>query len=379
VGEIPPIRDLRTTIEQQLMPNTVFFLGAGASKQAGAPLMADFLDRAHDLWKSGRVSKHHNDFERVFSAIAALQVVHSKSKLDLNNIEVVFSAFEMARVLQRFPERDAAGIHFLIEAIKNVIVVTLQESIRFPVERGAFLEAPPPYRAFATLLNQLTRESLPLHHVSVLTFNYDICVEVAFHFGEIPFEYGFITEADRTRVLLLKLHGSLNWTRRTSDQQLIAYPIDEYLGKAYLSPMQRSKSVTIPIGTALPDLQLSDPEVDGTAVLVAPTPSKGESHRLLSDVWASAARELADAENIFISGYSMPATDSFFHYLYALGTAGRTPLKRFWVFDPDSTGLVEARFRDLLGPGAESRFRFVRSTFESAINEIAAEFPGRRS
>ena len=33
------------------MSNTVFVLGAGASKKAGAPLMGDFLDAAYDLWR----------------------------------------------------------------------------------------------------------------------------------------------------------------------------------------------------------------------------------------------------------------------------------------------------------------------------------------
>ena len=38
------------------MASVVFILGAGASKQAGAPLMNEFLDVAYDLWKMGRVS-----------------------------------------------------------------------------------------------------------------------------------------------------------------------------------------------------------------------------------------------------------------------------------------------------------------------------------
>src|SRR5258708_4511065 len=111
------------------MTNTVFLLGAGASKQAGAPLMADFLDRAHDLWKLGRVNQFTNQYQQVFSAVAALQTVHSKAKLDFNNIETVFSAFEMARVIQKFPERNPEEIDDLIEALKIVIVTTLEQTV----------------------------------------------------------------------------------------------------------------------------------------------------------------------------------------------------------------------------------------------------------
>ena len=37
------------------MSQVVIILGAGASKAAGAPLMADFLDTAFSLWKTNQV------------------------------------------------------------------------------------------------------------------------------------------------------------------------------------------------------------------------------------------------------------------------------------------------------------------------------------
>ena len=48
-----------------------------------------------------------------------------------------------------------------------------------------------------------------------------------------------------------------------------------------------------------------------------------------------------------------------------------TQIKRFWVFDPDPSDLVEKRFRQLIGKGIERRFLFQRTTFEGAINTIA--------
>ena len=32
------------------MAKTIFILGAGASREGGAPVMRDFLDRASDIW-----------------------------------------------------------------------------------------------------------------------------------------------------------------------------------------------------------------------------------------------------------------------------------------------------------------------------------------
>lgn len=61
------------------MSNVVFILGAGASKQAGAPLMADFLDVATDLLRSNRVDDKKDHFERVFSEVDYKQFIQRRS------------------------------------------------------------------------------------------------------------------------------------------------------------------------------------------------------------------------------------------------------------------------------------------------------------
>src|SRR2546422_542427 len=104
------------------LTKTVFILGAGASQMAGAPLMSEFLDVADHLWKTGAVTKREDCFKSVFKGIAALQDVHSKARLDFNNIESVFAAFEMASTLNRFPRHKAEDIEKLIHALKVVIV-----------------------------------------------------------------------------------------------------------------------------------------------------------------------------------------------------------------------------------------------------------------
>lgn len=52
------------------MSDVVFILGAGASKQNGAPLMADFLDVASKIWRMGSVAGSEEHFARVFRAIS---------------------------------------------------------------------------------------------------------------------------------------------------------------------------------------------------------------------------------------------------------------------------------------------------------------------
>jgi hypothetical protein len=90
------------------MVNTLFILGAGTSTEAGAPAMANFLDKAEELFLSGVVDSDKEHFELVFEGIAKLQHVYAKSFLDTNNVESVFTAFEKA--FQSLFERIGLGI-----------------------------------------------------------------------------------------------------------------------------------------------------------------------------------------------------------------------------------------------------------------------------
>lgn len=106
--------------------------------------------------------------------------------------------------------------------------------------------------------------------------------------------------------------------------------------------------------------------------IVPPTWDKTQYHRQISRVWRRAAQELKSAENIFVSGYSLPSSDAFFKYLYALGTVGSGLIRRFWVFDPDEA--VNGRFKTLLGRSVLDRYSFFGLIFRDAISHIRKEF-----
>jgi hypothetical protein len=111
------------------MSNTVFILGAGASKESGAPLMNKFLDVSEQFWNVEKLGAAYDSFKNVFDAIGLLQAVHSKAQLDIRNIESIFAAFEMAKTLDSFPGQSPENIDNLIKSLKIVIVETLQRSI----------------------------------------------------------------------------------------------------------------------------------------------------------------------------------------------------------------------------------------------------------
>ena len=65
--------------------------------------MAEFVGRSRQILRAGGLGQEKRHFERVFEAIAALQAVHSKAVLPLDNIEALFSAFQIASVIQQMP------------------------------------------------------------------------------------------------------------------------------------------------------------------------------------------------------------------------------------------------------------------------------------
>lgn len=162
------------------MSDVVFILGAGASRQCGAPLMSNFLDVASDLLRSNLVEDKRTQFEKVFRAIGALQSVHSKAQLDLNNIESIFTVLELGRVIQRVPDLNTEEITATIAALKDLIVKTLEITIRFPIRAHA-VGVPPPYDNFGKLLTYLSHETFPVQSIAVITFNYDIAADLAIY------------------------------------------------------------------------------------------------------------------------------------------------------------------------------------------------------
>jgi hypothetical protein len=354
------------------MARTVFILGAGASKKAGAPLMGDFLDIARDLWRGRHAT--NEAFGKVFRGISRLQQVHSKASLDIHNVESVFAAFEMSKTLGRFGEYDLAQIDELVASMREVIVQTLDETIRIPWS-GNQPRAPEPYPEFVRLVSDLNRASRPERTVAIITFNYDVALDFACFQNGTHVDYALDSRKQSGNLPLLKLHGSLNWATCDKCNSLVAWDLSKYLGRfQWLHVDSETRFVSMPIGAQIKEFTHCDEKVSEAPVIVPPTWNKTEFHRALSSVWGAAARELSDAEDLFIIGYSLPESDAFFRYLFALGTIGDTLLRRVWVFNPDNSPELQGRFRILFGPGAEQRFRFFPINFDGAIGHLREEF-----
>ncbi|MDY0873101.1 hypothetical protein [Dongia rigui] len=353
------------------MSEIVFILGAGASVPAGAPIMSDFLDRARDIWADPHrvVAEDVPHYQRVFNALQVLQAVHSKSNLDLVNIESVFTLLEMAELLQRMPG-NFENPGDALSSLKKVIAATLSASVRFPVANRGIGQAAG-YAGFVDMLQRIGEIDRGRHSISVVTFNYDLGLDFSLLGRGIQYGLG---EEQRQGVPVFKLHGSLNWVSKEETGEVIPLMPDALMRT--IDPLRWVGEETVPLNfyanlkTSAAEIGIAG--VSSDPVIVPPTWKKGEHQRSLARVWQGAAMHLNEAQYIFVCGYSLPETDGFFKMLYALGTAGGQPLRTFHVLDPDPN--VDQRFRALLGPGAQGRYRYQQGFFEDLPGTVLRYF-----
>ncbi len=361
------------------MSDVVFILGAVASKQAGVPLTGEFLDAARDLLAKGEVgdAEAEKAFRNVFKAIGALQKAHSKSTLDLVNVESVFVAFEMAKVLGLSYGEQPDYICGLLSDMKTLIARTVEGTLLFKIrdERADF---PVQYEEFADLIEQLTKKVSPPKTISVITFNYDIATDWALAKKDLLYRYYLPDENPPSgqTVPLLKLHGSLNWITSGDPDVLKLVKVVTVRDLANCTyPVVISLDRVVPVSSVLSLFVSAENCTRPQPLIIPPTFNKASQHGALSTVWRQAATELRGARDIYVIGYSFPRSDSFFEFLYSLGTIhDEKILRRFWVFNPDRSRAVEGRFRALLGPGALHRFNYFHKTFAEAIPMIQKEY-----
>jgi hypothetical protein len=302
--------------------------------------------------------------------------VHSKATLDLNNIETLYTALELGKVIRKFPgAKNIEQIVLTIESLKALIVKTLEARIEFGLSSSRKIIPTGAYQALINLLKRISANSQLRREVSMITFNYDIALDIALHQAGLGPDYVLDRPPMAEQpVQLMKLHGSLNWAKCAGEDKIRPAHLIEYLsGNDSAIKLRHNDTCTIPIGSTLQSFfrERHQTEVDPQPVIVPPTWNKASDHEALSIVWAEAARCLGEADYIFVIGYSLTETDSFFRNLFALGCESRVILRKFIVYDRDQSGAVDCRFKSMLGQGAQSRYRYEPRNFEGVFSDIA--------
>jgi len=342
------------------MSEIVFILGAGASADAGAPVMNNFWDYAWNIYT--HMKEEDNDyqyFRTCFKAIYAIDEFQAKSFLDSRNLETVFCALEMGKQLGRFGRLSSSEIEESITSLYRVIARTLEDSVllHLPTMDDSQIEAPEHLNVFSKTIGR------NLNRVSIITFNYDTALEYSLHKNGIKYDYCFESKTTDNSILpIYKLHGSLNW-RTSRDGKLIDalnFSSESDVLVSYRPDNGgrfRKKKINF---SRLLFTSSSDQKYVNYPLIIPPTWNKA-SYPIISNVWKNAAEELQNAQTLVFVGYSFPVTDTFFHYLLAIGLTGITRLKNIFIVDPNDQSAL--RYKSLAGSLTSNRVGHISLKF----------------
>jgi hypothetical protein len=111
-----------------------------------------------------------------------------KAVLDVDNIESLLGAFEMAQLLGPLGILEPKTLEGLPRATRRIINATLCHRIQYRAdESGQRVLPPTPYDRFAETVAEINSSNNA--RVSIMTFNYDLAVDYSFHFYSLPFDY----------------------------------------------------------------------------------------------------------------------------------------------------------------------------------------------
>jgi hypothetical protein len=196
----------------------------------------------------------------------------------------------------------------------------------------------------------------------VLSFNYDILMDDAlYHYGKLTDSgYGmnfFKTNEDGTwirpnelpsGIALLKLHGSLNWTRCAQCGALVLYRYKKQ----------------VPYGAMMFQCpRCSSDDTYAQRMMIPPTQSKEYSDRDIGFLWIQADRMMREISRIVCVGYSFPTTDFDMLSLMRRFKARQPEMPEIDFVSPDSA--AEKRLEDLLGVGEIAHFKDLSTYLDS--------------
>lgn len=323
--------------------SNVYILGAGFSADAGLPTIADFLNQMRDcadwLAQQGRQAE-------LAAVGAVLEFRHDAAaagyrvKVDLDNIEDLFSlaaALPQQAVSRNIQAAIGATLNYSQSRSRPPEArMRVSPARGWPISavwRASSRRVSPSssdsedvessiYDYYAAVLAGRTSSTENPNRNVVITFNYDLLLEQALDRLGIPYCYGLGTESvtyDSTAqsvpeseggtLLILKLHGSLNWAQREDRSLEVFGSYDDAMavfGHPYLVPPTWEKTVNGPART----------------------------------LWQSAVRVLAEASRLIVVGFSFRPGDAHFKYLLAAGLMQNSALRHIDVINPLATRLA---------------------------------------
>ena len=373
--------------------HNVIVFGAGASFDAGIPLLPSFVDKMWEYAIRAKVGDKALSNEDLMILGAAnniridLEAYNSRASFNNFNIEDILSLLSFEALGD---QRHAEDYNTMVNAVARTIELSCIIPFIPNTPASPFPLNTPYHRLWMTLLHgPLTRNNLP----ALITFNYDLVLErtlwesfhrrergtikpivnscgLKYYFGDNDFfvkrvshtysipkgpqlrseENGQMpeyilnqnTEAD---IPYFKLHSSLNWSRKNPTVRPPTPPVQAVDNPLILPPVFN---------------KMNTPVVD--------------------TVWRRALEVLRQAKQIIIVGYSLPKTDIYMQYFLKSAVGPNSDLSKIIVFNPvlfgesDEAAQMKRRYQECFSPQFSSRIIFEPSDPPSGSGLLRGSF-----
>lgn len=334
----------------------VIFIGAGASKCIGMPLMREFADAIRDAGVFDKNDQAH--FDQIALECDRMLALIGGSARNIEQLASVIKALEWTKPDFKFSaggdwETPAGCYRQLVRAINAVV------------------DKPVPLAQLEPMKKLLQQAQVA--ETTIITTNYDLHIEFAAADSEIPIylpfnrEEGYVRNYDpaftvrktysndkSAAVKLCKLHGSINWYLK--DDKAIKIDNDllllcDNVGKRTLARRRADEL-----------------EHQGySTLIVAPTMFKQEMGGFLAKQWTQAAEAIASADRIWFIGYSFPRGDTHVEYLLACAFGRTSRIRQIVIFDPEAYGIAERSKHLFSYPSHQQSLQLIEENFESRI------------
>lgn len=268
---------------------TIFVLGAGFSKEAGFPLTNEFTDKK-------RISKFRKNLNKTeqkrLDNVTEYFLDRIDNKYCEDSIESVLNHISVADYLDMEATRDGEESYPSSEIFRDVLWYLVKL-----LENDSKCKIPKEYEKFV--------KHVYSNQFSIISFNYDLIIETILHKLNANCDYGIDTAPIENSTLLMKMHGSVNWTYCTKCKQFVFYP--DYQTSKVLA--NKSKCPTCKTVNLEP-------------IIIPPILYKDNFYKhplyedLIRQLWGFANDELVSANKVIFIGFSMSETDAYARELF---------------------------------------------------------------
>jgi len=310
--------------------NWVFLLGAGFSAE-DFPVMNQFMESARKLYFTKERECPNNELVECHRTLLQFQDNCLKSSWAFNrnweNIEELYTQADLLRLAGR---KGA-------DELCNKTAWSIWDVYRGKPSKQLYLKA---------IAEKLGRFGL---QPVFITTNYDVSIEL--QLGNLSEYYypGFETRPEQKIFLqkldvkppagplpIIKLHGSANWFKGDDEGRTwvgVASDFDDTHPIAHHSgTLDLSKYKSYLRDSFLSEVRSRDGN-QYTPAIIPPMLGKASVSPVIAKQWGSAIEAVAKARQIWIIGYSFPATDTFMLRLLSAGIEANPNLQKIVIID----------------------------------------------